>query len=81
MQDIISMAPELKVIQEKDTTGYVEMDIMAHGDWAWLEEEEYGRNSPMRFVVRHIGHDMRAYDEYGYLYDEQGNKEKEGAPL
>ena len=61
---VIACKQELKTIQEKAGEN-IETSFRPNIDF---------EIDPTKFVVKHIDHDMVVRDEYGYTYDEKGER-------
>lgn len=61
---ILSCKQELKAIQEK-ADGNIQTSFTGNVDFDI---------DPTEFVVKHIEHDMVVRDEYGYTYNEKGER-------
>lgn len=53
LRDIAKLASHFKAIREGDTTGYIEVAVVAYGF------------EPIDWVVEHLGHDVELLNEYG----------------
>lgn len=64
LHHVLNCKQELKAIQEKAGEN-IETQFRPNIDF---------EIDPTEFVVKHIGHEMVVRDEYGYQYDEKGER-------